>query len=94
VTYRSRTEKLLKENARLRDSDIYLWFAYAQEYHRFILTDQQKAKLSELPTFETITRVRRDLRAEYPGSDEVEKERYKKFVEYRDEYGRPYMKEE
>ena len=93
MTTRSNTEQLLKENERLRDSDIYLWFAYAQKYHNFQLTDVQKSKLKDVPTFETITRARRDLRAKYPGRPEVEEARFAKYIEMRDEHGERYMKE-
>jgi len=93
MTTRSNTEQLLKENEKLRNSDLYLYFAYVQQYHNFVLTPEQKVKLNDLPTFETITRIRRDLRGQYPGSEVTEKERYAKYIEMRDEYGNRYMKE-
>lgn len=92
MTTRSKVEKLLQDNPKLRDSDVYLLFNYWQD-EGLVLTDQQKMQLSQLTTAESITRVRRDLRDKYPGSPEVEGERFKKYIEMRDEYGERYMKE-
>ena len=78
--------RLLKDNPRLRDSDQWLIFAF-WETEGLRLTDEQKLKLASLTTAETITRARRELRAELPGSKEVEKVRYQKFVAYTNEYG-------
>lgn len=91
-TTSDRVEKLLADNPRLRDSDTWLLFRYWQD-EGLVLTDEQKKKLTELTTAETITRVRRKLRGKYPGSEAVEEGRYRKFVEARDEHGRPYMKQ-
>ena len=87
-----KVEQLLKNNTKLRDSDTWLLFAY-WEQEGLKLTDDQKRALANLTTAETITRVRRKLRDKYPGSEAVEKARYTKYIEARDEYGMPYMKE-
>jgi len=87
----AKVERMLKDNPKLRDSDIYLLFAYWQE-EGLILTDEQKLKLRDLTTAETITRIRRKLRDQYPGSDAVEEGRFKKYKEFTDEYGERYMK--
>jgi hypothetical protein len=90
---KEKVEQLLADNPKLRDSDKALLGAYwASE--GFIMTPEQKKKFMELTVAESITRVRRQLRDKYPGTEEVEQERFNKFEEYRDEYsGRTYMRQ-
>lgn len=92
MSTKDNVRRLLSDNERLRDNDVYLYFAYVQEHHGFQLSDRQKMMLSQLPTFETVTRRRRELRDEFPGSEAAEKVRYQKYQEYVDEYGRPAMR--
>lgn len=91
MTTRSKVENLLKYNPKLRNSDLFLLFKYWED-EGLQLTNEQKMKVSQLTTAESITRIRRDLRSEYPGSEEVEKARFQKYIEYRDEFGERYMK--
>lgn len=89
MTTTDKVRQMLQDNPRLRDSDQWLIFAFWQA-EGLVLTDTQKMQLTNLTTAESITRVRRKLREEYPGSEAVEKERFKKMEEYTDEYsGRP-----
>lgn len=92
MTTKDRVEKLLQDNPKLRDSDLWLLFAFWQA-EGLVLTNEQKQHLANLTTAESITRVRRALRDKYPGSEEVEQGRYNRMVEYIDEYsGRPAMR--
>jgi len=86
MTASKKVEQLLADNPRLRDSDLALIGAYwATE--GFVMTDEQKIKFMSLTTPETLTRIRRDLRSKYPGSDAVEKQRFKKYEFYINKYG-------
>lgn len=88
---KEKVEQLLKDNLKLRDSDMYLLFRFWQD-EGLVLSDEQKRQLSNLTTAESITRARRALRDKYPGTDEVEKERFKKYEEYTNEYGQRAMR--
>lgn len=92
MTLKSKVERLLIENPKLRDSDLALLGAF-WEKEGFIMTPEQKKKFMQLTIAESITRARRELRGQYPGKPEVEEGRYKKYVEYVDEYsGRTSMR--
>lgn len=70
-----KVERMLEAQPRTRSSDKELLLAY-WERQGFVLTPGQRTTFLNLTTpAETITRARRLLRAEYPGSVEVEKER-------------------
>lgn len=92
MTHKDKVTNMLRDNEKLRDSDLYLYFAYVQEHYNFLLTPEQKARLRDLPTFETIVRIRRELRSIYPGRKEVEQGRFKKYQEYVNEYGEKVMR--
>ena len=87
-----KVERLLKENPALRSSDKKLLMAFWR-MEGLDLTDDQFEILMQATPAESITRSRRALRDKYPGTDEVEKERYTKYIEVRDEMGNSYMKE-
>jgi hypothetical protein len=91
MTTKDKVRQLLRDNPKLRDSDKALLGAY-WESEGLILTPEQKRKFMDVTVAETITRDRRELRSEYPGSDEVEKERFKKYEEYTNEYGQRAMR--
>lgn len=88
-----KVKNLLRDNPRLRDSDLAL-IGTIWELEGLKLTDEQKRVFMTLTTPETITRIRRKLRKQYPGSEAVESVRYIKYKEYRDEYGMPVMIQE
>lgn len=80
MTTAQRVEYILKASHKARNSDkelikIYLYKAGLE------LTPAQIDKLMSLPSFETITRVRRKLQEQgkYPASEEVNEARYNKF---------------
>ena len=80
-----KVEQMLRDNPELRDSDKKLLGKF-WESEGLILTVEQKRKFMECTTAESITRVRRKLRDKYPGSPKVEKARFDKFQEFRDEH--------
>jgi hypothetical protein len=55
------------------------------------LTPKQVEIFKNMPSAETITRIRRKLQEQgkYEADENVQKERYEKMQEYRDEYGDP-----
>lgn len=74
-----RVRKLLEDYPELRNNDKLLIMQYLRKYHGLVLdTTQQQILLSSTP-FESITRARRNLRAEFPGNKEVEEQRYQNF---------------
>ena len=84
MTITQRVENILRLVPKTRDSDTELLLVYMQKAG-LNLTDAQVAKFRDLPSFETITRVRRELQEHdrYPASPEVEKARFDKFKEVR-----------
>lgn len=84
-------EKLLRDgNAeyspqQLRDSDKRLLIAF-WETEGLYLTAEQKHKFMNVTPAESITRARRDLKADYPASEKVDQERFEKFKSARQEY--------
>lgn len=91
MTTKDKVEQLIKENPKLRDSDKALLGAFwATE--GFVMTDEQKRMFMQLTVAESITRARRELRSVYPCSQEVEEKRFRKYQEYRNEYGERVMR--
>lgn len=71
-----------------RDSDKRL-ILKVWEHEGLVLTKQQSNLFMHKVTFpDSITRARRELRAEFPESPEVEKKRFKLFVEERDKHSK------
>lgn len=67
-----------------RDSDKRL-ILKVWEHEGLVLSKEQRELFMHKVTFpDTITRARREMRAEFPESPEVEKKRFKLFVEERD----------
>lgn len=80
-----RVENILRAVPRTRNSDTELLLIFMQK-SGMELSDRQVAKFKQLPSAETITRVRRKLQEEgkYPASKAVEDERFNKFNNWRD----------
>lgn len=78
-------ERVLSAHENARNSDKALILHIMQGYGAN-LTKQQAEIIRDMPSFETITRIRRILQEQgkYPPSKEVEQHRYEKFVKYQD----------
>lgn len=78
-------ESLLKNLPETRNSDKALLVAYMQRAG-MELNDRQIAMYHELPSAETITRVRRELQEQgkYPASEKVDKARFNKYKHVRE----------
>lgn len=78
---------ILKAVPITKDSDIELLIIYWQKAG-LELTDRQIAKLRQMPSTETITRIRRDLQLKdfktYGGSKAVAEARYGKYKDVRE----------
>jgi hypothetical protein len=71
-----------------RDSDKRL-ILKVWEHEGLVLTKEQRELFLHKVTFpDSITRARREMRAEFPESPEVEKKRFKLFIETRDKYSK------
>lgn len=88
---KTRVEKLLKYGYKtaspqvMRDSDKAILLAILEQ-DGLILNEVQKRAFMQATTFESVTRARRALKADYPASKEVDDMRYDKFKETRDNY--------
>lgn len=58
------------------------------EVYGFYLTPEQKEIFLRLPSAETISRRRREMRAEFPETKTTETRRFNRFLEYRNSYGK------
>lgn len=85
MTTAEQVENILKFSHKARNSDTELLIVYMQKYG-LNLTDAQIQKLKEMPSSETITRIRRKLQEQgkYPADQDVNEARYEKFKEYQD----------
>lgn len=83
-----RIEAILKASKAARNSDTELLIIYMQK-SGLELTPKQIEKFKDLPSMETITRVRRQLQEQgkYEATQEVQEARYEKFKEHTTEYG-------
>ena len=84
MTILNKISQLLQARPVLRNSDkkllITVW--HTEGLH---LTEQQRQIfLDKCTPAETITRARRSLRDKFPESEEVQQERFKKFLAYKD----------
>lgn len=80
-----RVENFLKANSIYRNSDKRLLLDY-WEKQGLVLTDEQRQIFYDrCTTAETITRARRALKDKYPASAEVDKARYDRFKEFKNE---------
>ncbi len=80
-----RVEAILKAVPKTRDSDKELQIIYWQKAG-LELTDRQIAKLRQMPSSDTITRIRRKLQEQgkYPASESVNNARYEKYKSVRE----------
>lgn len=81
-----KVEHLLKTQPELRNSDKDLLIAFWADQGLFFSETQKRAMRNCTPA-ESITRARRNLRGQYPGTKKIEDGRYDKFKDFRDEYG-------
>lgn len=86
-------EDALKRWPQTRDSDKKLILAVWSE-QGLRLTPEQKKLFYQVASPESITRCRRKLQEQgkYPASKSVEEQRFKKFKEYKDNFGQQYAK--
>lgn len=84
MTIRQRVENILRLVPATRNSDTELQIVYMQKAG-MELTDKQKQLFRDLPSMETIRRVRQKIQEEgkYPATKEVEQARYEKFKQTR-----------
>lgn len=87
----SKVRKILSQNEECRNSDKRLALEYWETHDGLRLSPEQKATFMRATPFESISRSRRHLRAEYPGNEAVEEARYNLFIESRNEFGEPIM---
>lgn len=78
-----RVEQALKYHPDLRDSDKALMLHHWANEGLHLSAAQEKIFLANCTTPETISRARRALREEYPGSEKVEEKRFNKFQAYK-----------
>lgn len=85
MTIAERVENILKAVPQTRNSDKELLLIYMKK-SGIKLTEQQEEIFKNIPAFETITRVRRDLQEQgkYEPTEEVKEERYQKFKNVRE----------
>lgn len=90
VKINDKVESILKHDRASRNSDTRLLIVYMQK-SGMELTDKQIEVFKNLPSMETITRVRRQLQEQgkYEADETVQEERYKKFKEHQEEYSDP-----
>lgn len=83
-----RVENILKVSHGARNSDRELLIIYMQKFG-VNLSETQMAKIREMPSFETIRRIRQKLQEEgkYPASKEVDEARFKKHQRMRHNIG-------
>lgn len=84
----TRVENILRVSKAARNSDTELIIIYMQK-SGMELTPKQVEVFKNLPSLETITRVRRQLQEQgkYEASEAVQEARYQKFKEHQVEYG-------
>jgi hypothetical protein len=86
-----RVENILRASHAARNSDTELLIIYMQK-SGLELTPKQIEKFKDLPSMETITRVRRQLQEQgkYEADEVVKEARYEKFKQAREEHSDPY----
>lgn len=82
MTVAQQVENLLKYVPSTRGSDRELWITYAQKFG-VQLTEAQVDKIRQMPSLETLTRVRRKIQEEgrYPAPPKIARERRMKSYE-------------
>ena len=69
---------LLEQNEANRNSDKLLLLEFWEEHNGLVLSPQQRAIFMNAAPAESITRARRKLRDEFPGTPEVEQGRFER----------------
>lgn len=90
MTTKQRVENLLKFSRNARNSDIELLILYMQK-SGMELTDRQIEVFKNMPSAETITRIRRKLQEQgkYEADESIQEARYAKMQDYQNEYSDP-----
>ena len=83
---------LLRDDPELRNSDKKLLLAYWKR-QGLELTDEQIRKFMDCTVAESITRARRALREEYPAEENIEQDRYNKFIDYKNNHAVSWIKD-
>ena len=88
---KEQVESILKYDPASRNSDKRLLVVYMQKAG-MNLTPEQIEKFKDLPSTETIRRIRQKLQEQgkYPAKEEINEARYEKFKEYRSGYVEDY----
>lgn len=81
---RTLVRKYLKKAKLYRNNDKILTLKVWQEYG-FVLTPEQHDLFMNIPDAATIERRRREMRAEFPDSINIQERRFKTFQQMRDE---------
>lgn len=81
-----RTEAILSNDPRCRDSDKLLLLKFWHTQGLELTEAQRQIFLERCTTAESITRARRLLKDKYPASEAVDKERFNKYVEYKNNH--------
>ena len=85
MTITKRVENILEASHNARNSDIELQIIYMQKAGMH-LSSSQIAVLKEMPSFETLRRIRQKLQehGKYPADPEVNERRYRRFKKVRE----------
>ena len=85
-----RVENILRASHAARNSDTALLILYMQK-SGMELTPKQIEIFKDMPSMETITRVRRQLQEQgkYEADEKVQEARYQKMQQHQEEYGDP-----
>jgi len=79
----SRVENILNYIPDTKSSDKKLLLAYWEQQGLCLNVSQRERFMTHCTAAESITRARRELKIQYPASDEIDAERFNKFVEYK-----------
>jgi len=78
-----RVQGILENLPETKDSDKKLLLAYWEQQGLCLNTAQRERFMTHCTVAESITRARRELRAEFPASETVDNERFNKYIDYK-----------
>mgnify|MGYP000957538368 FL=1 len=78
-----RVKNILENLPETKDSDKRLLLAYWEQQGLCLNASQRERFMTHCTVAESITRARRELRAEFPASEAVDIERFDKYIEYK-----------
>lgn len=78
-----RVQNILENLPDTKDSDKKLLLAYWEQQGLCLNQSQRERFMTHCTVAESITRARRNLRPLYPASEQVESERFNKYVDYK-----------